>query len=248
MDDQGRSGDSDQRGVGPQAPVFPLPGKLNSRNLIVLGFLEDDTVARPRKQDALNIPERAVEAAIALLRTDGRDFALSAVARHVGCSAPALYSHFSGKNDLLAAVRAAVFRQRTQAKAARYAGPSDDPVGRLRAGGHDYVAFAEENPGLYRLLYAPNHAAGLAPAMIPEASLSALEAGVRAAQQQGGAAGRDARDVAELLWFSVHGAILMALDGQLPGPPAARWARAHRAVDTAIALLSVRAAGEGGAT
>lgn len=195
-------------------------------------------MARPRKQDALNIRERAIEAAVALLRRDGADFSLGEVARRVGCSAPALYSHFAGKDDLLRAVQAAVFARRTRQKVERYTGPSADPAARLRAGGHDYVAFAEENPGLYRLLYAPGHAAGADPAAIPEAALAALEAGVRAARQGGFAKGADARDVAAMLWFTVHGAILMALDAQLPGPPPARWARAHRAVDTAMDLLS----------
>jgi len=36
----------------------------------------------------------------------------------------------------------------------------------------------------------------------------------------------------------VHGAILMALDRQLPGPEAARWQRAMQAVDTMMALLA----------
>ena len=195
-------------------------------------------MARPRKAEALNIRERAIEATIEVLRRQGTGFTLLEVARRVGCSAPALYSHFDGKDHLLREVQSAVFARTTREKTARYAAPSGDPVARLGAGGHGFVAFAEANPALYRLLYAPDHAAGPEPPGIPEAALAALETGVRAAQQTGFAAGPPARDVAEMLWFVVHGAILMALDDQLPGPAPARWSRAHRAVDTVMALLS----------
>ncbi len=193
---------------------------------------------RPRKQDALNIRERAVEVTIDLLRHGGPTFALTDVARRVGCTAPALYAHFDGKDHLLREVQATVFARRTRQKTDRYARPSADPIGRLAAGGHDYVAFAEANPGLYRLLHAPDHAAGPEPVAISDTALASLEAGVKAAQPFGFAAHADARDVAQMLWFLVHGAILMALDDQLPGPASARWARAHHAVDTAMALLS----------
>lgn len=195
-------------------------------------------MARPRKQDALNIPERAVAVTIDLLRHDGPTFVLTEVARRVGCSAPALYAHFSGKDHLLREVQAAVFAQMTRSKVDRYAAPSADPIGRLAAGGHAFVDFAQDGPGLYRLLYAPDHPAGPEPVAIPDAALAALESGVRAAQQMRFAAGAEPRAVAEMLWFTVHGAILMALDEQLPGPQAARWTRAHRAVDTVMALLS----------
>ncbi len=194
-------------------------------------------MARPRKQDALDIQARAVQEAIALLRQD-QTITLSAVARRVGCSAPALYAHFVDKNDLLRAVRAAAFAEMTRVKATRYAAPTADPATRLRDGGHAYVAFARENPRLYRLLYAPAPEIGAESDRIAKGALDALSAGVRAAQQVGLAPGTPAGDVAEVLWFTVHGAVMMALDGQLPGPAEARWNRAHRAVDRIVALMS----------
>ncbi len=195
-------------------------------------------MARPRKHEALNIRARAIDEATALLGSGRGVFSLAEVAGRIGCSAPALYAYFGGKDDLLRAVRAEVFARLTAAKAARYATPCADPIARLRAGGHEQVAFAAANPALYRLLYAPRHDAGAEPPAISEAALEALTAGVRAAQMAGFAPGADARTVALTLWFMVHGAILMALDGQLPGPDAARWARAHEAVDTTMALLT----------
>ncbi|WP_171904794.1 TetR/AcrR family transcriptional regulator [Hoeflea olei] len=211
-------------------------------------------MARPRKDEAIDIRGEAVRAAIIQLGEDPAGLSLSAIARRIGCSAPALYSHFDSKDDLLAQVRAAAFAEMMEAKRRRFVGLSAEPLARLAAGGHDYVDFARANPALYRLIFAPeagkpagkggdkghDQGHGQAPAH-PEVNLDAaaiapLAAGLGAAGPSAMGA-EAAAEIAHMMWFTVHGAIMMALDGQLPGPEAARWARAHEAVDTVMRLL-----------
>ena len=69
-------------------------------------------MARPRKEQELDIARRAVEETIRLLAVRGDfDVPLSEVAQAVGCTAPALYSHFRNKNALLRAARDEGFRR-----------------------------------------------------------------------------------------------------------------------------------------
>ena len=63
-------------------------------------------MARPRKEQELDIARRAVEETIRLLAQQGDfDVPLTSVAQAVGCTAPALYGHFRNKNALLRAAR-----------------------------------------------------------------------------------------------------------------------------------------------
>lgn len=195
-------------------------------------------MARPRREDSIDVKAEALKAAIRLLHEDPGSLSLGAIARRVGCSAPALYAHFTGKDDLLEQARLAAHAEMIAAKRARFAGFQGDPLDRLRAGGRDYVAYAQANPALYRLIFAPSHGTGAGGASLTEAALAPLAAGVRAAQAAGFARGVEAGALAEAMWFAVHGAILMALDRQLPGPDAERWQRAMQAVDTVMALLA----------
>jgi len=193
-------------------------------------------MARPRKDQARDIRAGAVEATLDQLAEDPDGLSLAAIAGRIGCSAPALYAHFTGKDDLLDEARNRASADMMAAKRARFAGVTGSPLDRLCDGGRDYVGFAEANPALYRLVFAPAHRAG--GLSLDDATIAPLAAGVRDAQAQGHAAGADADEVARMMWFTVHGAIMMALDHQLPGPDAARWQSAYAAVDTMIALLS----------
>src|SRR5215469_11211930 len=96
-----------------------------------------------------------VEATARLLAAVGSDDALSlrAVAREVGVSAPSVYLHFADKEALLLAVASALFDdlESTLDRAAAEAG--EDPVARLLARGHAYVAWGLAHPGHYKVLY-----------------------------------------------------------------------------------------------
>lgn len=194
-------------------------------------------MARPRKDLAIDIKARAIEATIAQLAAAPESLSLAAVARRIGCSAPALYAHFRNKDDLLEEARRAAFAELIREKARRYAAPISDPLARLAEGGRAFVAFARDNPALYRLIFAPGHG-GAARVEPVEAALAPLVAGLRAAQAAGFARGADPEALARALWCAAHGAIMTALDDRSPGAGETRWEQAFDAVSTIMSLIS----------
>lgn len=197
-------------------------------------------MARPRKKDALDIPQRAIDTAKQLLQSRGApSFSLSELARDIGCSAPALYNHFASKDDLLRQLRSAAFQESIDAKKARYSDQNIDPLQSLHSGGLSYLTFAAENPALYRLIYCP--APGMfdtdSPDLIPKASLDALAKGITACQDLGYAVNYDANALARTMWSTVHGAAILALDMQSQDPNVDPWPLARQSVETIMQLI-----------
>ena len=113
-------------------------------------------MARPRKEQELDIARRAIDETIRLLSERGDlDVPLTAVAHAIGCTAPALYGHFRNKSALLRAVRDEGFNQLYREKLAVFQQMRGNPFGYLRDGSYAYVRFALENPTLYRLMFTP---------------------------------------------------------------------------------------------
>jgi len=197
-------------------------------------------MARPRKTDALDIRLLAVNHALDLIKQrSDYDFTMAELAGKIGCSAPALYSHFTGKDALLQAVRQHGFMQVAQRKSAHYADEMSNPLDRLHQGGIAYLDFARSNPALYRLLYAPPPAVAADASPIPEQAVQAFTKAIQTCQGTGFAPNRPAREVALMLWSMVHGAAMLTLDKQMPGESSeADWNAAKATVDTAITLLS----------
>ncbi|KUL21435.1 TetR/AcrR family transcriptional regulator [Actinoplanes awajinensis] len=104
----------------------------------------DDTSVRTALVEAA---ERQLAASV-----DG-DIATRAVSEEAGVSQPVLYRLFGDKRGLLDAVADAGFDRYAQRKAGLEA--TGDPVADLYAGWDDHMAFAAENPALYRLMFAP---------------------------------------------------------------------------------------------
>ena len=92
-------------------------------------------------------------AARAILEQDGLSaLSLRAVARRAGVSQAAPYHHFPDKDALLAALGAEGFDALDRAMRERMEGLGD-PAQRLVASGVGYVAFAVENPALFRIMF-----------------------------------------------------------------------------------------------
>ncbi len=121
-------------------------------------------MARPRKEQELDIAGRAIDETIRLLAERGDlDVPLTAVATAVGCTAPALYGHFRSKSALLRAVREEGFDRLYKEKLALFEKMRGDPFGYLRDGSYAYVRFAVDNPALYRLIVDQPKAARFCP-------------------------------------------------------------------------------------
>ncbi|MFF6773150.1 TetR/AcrR family transcriptional regulator [Streptomyces sp. NPDC012637] len=170
---------------------------------------------------------------------------LREAARRVGVSPTAAYRHFEGRGELLAAVRDHARRalaDSMERAAARVPGADDQALAaeaRLAALCRGYVAFAVEQPGLYRSAFGAPRTAG-DPDAGPEGgagevraftlltdALTALAATARPPR-----ASRPAADAAA--WSAVHGLSLLLLEGPLRRLPAQRR---DDVVDSTLAMV-----------
>lgn len=151
-----------------------------------------------------------------LATRDADALSLREVARAVGVSATAVYRHFPDKNALMTALALEGLKQlgASQASASEQAGGGAPG---FAATGRAYVAFALENPALFRLIFA-------SPALERGGGTLAL-AGCTTRDDAGGlllanaariAGAGDASVVAARSWALVHGLAMLMLDGQIP--------------------------------
>ncbi|CAM3955858.1 TetR/AcrR family transcriptional regulator [Kibdelosporangium persicum] len=109
-----------------------------------------------------------LEAASELLDSSpDRDISTRAVCEAVGVGAPVLYRLFGDKNGLLSAVVDHGFEKYLTVK--RVTRPSEDPVADVAAGWDNHVAFAQQHPTVYRMMYSPALSA------VPKAAHEAFE-------------------------------------------------------------------------
>ena len=172
-----------------------------------------------------------------MLREDGAAPSLAALASRIGCSAPALYAHFANKDDLLEQVRIRAQADLGLQKQRHYAEAMRHPLRQLEDGGQAYIDFARHNPALYRLIFAPGHARREEHFRLDRQAIAPLASGVRSAQEIGYFTGVDADDMARLLWFALHGAIMMALNRQVGEDDEAGWQQARQTIKTFMHLF-----------
>lgn len=137
---------------------------------------------------------------------------LRETARRVGVSATATYRHFRDKDDLLAAVAAEGFREFGQYMAAA---TSATPAP-FAAMGRAYIAFARENPGLFRLMFSPlirERDKFPELAVASDAAFSALRAGAEAFRSS---PDDNVEVIAVGAWAQVHGLSHLLLDRVIP--------------------------------
>jgi AcrR family transcriptional regulator len=122
-----------------------------------------NSTARPRNRrgEGGRLRGEILAAASALLEETGSEDAvtLRAVARRAGITAPAIYGHFADRDAMLDEVVRDAFAELTAAvgdAAARW----EDPLERLHGACRAYVAFAQERPHRYRVLFGRNRGPG----------------------------------------------------------------------------------------
>ena len=152
-----------------------------------------------------------VEAGLAILAEggDAGRLSLREAARRAGVSAMAPYRHFADKDALLAAIATVGFER--LAAAQRDADAAASPVAALKRQGIAYVAFACENPALFRLMFgagSPDKHGALAAA--GQASFELLAARVASLPSAA-----DTGDRVLAHWSLMHGLAMLAVDGQL---------------------------------
>lgn len=135
------------------------------------------------------------------------------LAEAVEYSQPVLYSHFKGKDAIMAAVAVEGFADlAADMRAARTS--AEDPRRALAAVAAAYAAFAQRRPALYDAMF--NQAVSL-PFATPQAPL-ALHAGFDELRQavRPFAGDDDEGVLAEVLWSGLHGLMTLMRGARLP--------------------------------
>ena len=141
------------------------------------------------------------------------------MARRAGVSHAAPYPHFQDKEALLDAVAAEGFRLQMldMQHAAQNAAA---PISGLQAFGLAYASFARRHPSLFRLMFTHERfTPGTSPDLVrwSGAIYPHIIAGVQA---RTGCSDEEASSIALVLWSTMHGLAMLALDNQLSWPEA----------------------------
>ncbi|WP_336366410.1 TetR/AcrR family transcriptional regulator [Marinobacter sp. C2H3] len=168
-----------------------------------------------------DLPQQAHQQALEVLRADG-DTAISlrAIAKQIGVSAPALYRHFADRETLLAELAVTGFewlRERLLAV------DQTEPRRALLEIGLAYVAFANDEPNLYRLMFGGRILPRGAHPRLDEAGLAAfkvLEDTVASGQRRGYLKPLPLPLMTATAWSLVHGLSELMIDGHLPAADA----------------------------
>ena len=181
--------------------------------------------------------ERILRAASELLSAEGPGaLSVRRIAALAGCSTMGLYSRFGGKDGIVDELFAEGFEQLCQAMSA--VATTDDPVADLRACALVYRATALANATHYMVMFG-----GAVPGFQPSEQSQLLAMGafdrlvgrVERCVAAGEFRGKPV-DIAEVLWGSIHGLVMLELVGIEPKGSAAD-ARYARALDILFAGL-----------
>ena len=164
-----------------------------------------------------------LDAALPLIRKGGPEaLTLRAVARAAGVSQAAPYRHFADRRALVAAVAEEGFRGLGDAMSGAMAQAMRAGDMRLafREVGLAYVRFAHAHPAEYRVMFGAEVANNEdLPALRAQsrAVLDGVAQAVAGLQQAGLVGPGDARTMAAALWATLHGLVMLSLDGQTTG-------------------------------
>ena len=158
-----------------------------------------------------------VEEALALLAESGAaGVTLRELARRLGVTHTAPYAHYADKKALLLDVADVGFGRLADTLAAARQ-TEREAVRALGAMSLAYIAFARDNPHLYRLMFADPEIAN-----DPECEMSAegdraLQTLVDAIADVGPPAGTDVRELAIGMWSLAHGVSMLEIDRRIAG-------------------------------
>ncbi len=168
-----------------------------------------------RQQQKAEVRQAILTAASELFLEGGLEgFSLRGVAERVGYSATTVYLYFDNKDDLLFSVSLEGFERFGQALKDAY-DSADDPIVRISAIGHAYVAFGVANPAHYCLMFMergefflkenPNDCKPTVDSfnILVQAVCEAHAAGVIGAKEPMG--------LVYTLWAAVHGLVALTL-------------------------------------
>lgn len=168
--------------------------------------------------------EKLLDCAFRLLQKKGPDsWTLREVARMAKVSHTAPYRHFQDRNDLLIALAGRGFAELLKRGEDAFALHPGDPQAQFLAYGGEYVAFAEANPELFRLMFGERACEipdGHPVQEVGRRSYEILVEVLRRCQAAGVTGGAPAEIQAVAAWAYVHGLSFLLIDGRFRREPA----------------------------
>jgi len=169
-----------------------------------------------------NLKEALIEAAQRFIAERGLGgFTLADAAKLVGVTPAALYRHFRGRDALVAEVAFRGFTQLAE-RLGRALESDGTPLERFTRMGEVYLAFAEQEPGFYAAMFAPQSTdPTTGECGNPPAQGSAFDFLVKALSDTfpEGFTSVDVRFIAIEVWALSHGIATLSAAGQLPKGP-----------------------------
>ena len=169
----------------------------------------------------VDLHQQAHDQALAVLRLEGDGaISLRAIAKQIGVSAPALYRHYADRESLLAELAISGFAAlRQQLLSVDQHAPRAALIGI----GLAYVAFAQSEPNLYRLMFGGQVLPrGVHPRLddAGKAAFQVLEDTVERARHSGYLKPMPLALMTATAWSLVHGLSQLTIDGHLPNADA----------------------------
>lgn len=177
------------------------------------------------------------EAAYEVLKEAGvSGLSLRAVTRRAGVSHASAYHHFDDKTGLMAAVAVAGFEDLANVTEAVHGRGDVSALERFKRLAQVYVAFAVENPHVFRLMFLPELRSDSVRTEVEQAGradYAKIVSLVAQLQDEGRVAAGDPEAVAISAWGLMHGLATLMIDGPLyrnAKTPASREAVVEKAV------------------
>ncbi|MFI6731995.1 TetR/AcrR family transcriptional regulator [Nonomuraea sp. NPDC050451] len=174
------------------------------------------TAYQQAQQEGQSVVRAAIlDIATHLLATEGpAALTVRRISGEVGCSTKVIYTLFGGKDGLSQAVWLEGFA-RFERWLLEVMGP-DDPLTALRKGLEAYRAYALAEPDHYRVMFQgampgfkPDQESVQAARRTFDLLLRCVEECLEAGVLRGGAA----REIADVLWMAIHGAVSLEISG-----------------------------------
>lgn len=186
------------------------------------------TIQTRRERERAEREKLIVTAARELAEAEGWDAVTTRrLAEEVEYSQPVLYSHFAGKDAIVAAVAVEGFAELGEELHAARTGATDTRAA-LAAVSRAYTDFADRRPALYDAMFSRAVDLPFATALAPAALHAAFQELVLAVRPHTG--DDDEELLTETYWAALHGLTTLTRGGRLPA--------AHR--DQRLALLLAR--------
>jgi len=135
--------------------------------MLTASILEEFGLSEPKYHHG-NLKEALIQAGLDILKEDGLEsLSLRACAARAGVSHGAPKNHFANLAVLQAAIATEGFRQFAAVMRAHMADAPKDARARILASASGYVAFVEDNPDLFRLMFSMERKIDIYPDLLP---------------------------------------------------------------------------------